>query len=37
VRGDAGLVKVGSEIFEASGGPAAKDTALIAAAQRVEH
>lgn len=32
-----GLVKEGAEIVEATGDPAAKDVALIAAAQRVEH
>jgi ferritin-like metal-binding protein YciE len=32
-----GLIKEGSEIVEASGDPTAKDAALIAAAQRVEH
>ena len=32
-----GLIKEGSEIIEATGDPKAKDAALIAAAQRVEH
>jgi ferritin-like metal-binding protein YciE len=32
-----GLVREGSEIIEATGDPSAKDAALIAAAQRVEH
>jgi ferritin-like metal-binding protein YciE len=32
-----GLIKEGSEIIQAQGDPAAKDAALIAAAQRVEH
>jgi ferritin-like metal-binding protein YciE len=32
-----GLIKEGTEVVEASGDPAAKDAALIAAAQRVEH
>jgi ferritin-like metal-binding protein YciE len=32
-----GLIKEGSDIIEAQGDPAAKDAALIAAAQRVEH
>ena len=32
-----GLVREGAEIVEATGDPAAKDAALIAAAQRVEH
>jgi ferritin-like metal-binding protein YciE len=32
-----GLIKEGSKIVEASGDPMAKDAALIAAAQRVEH
>jgi ferritin-like metal-binding protein YciE len=32
-----GLIKEGTEIVEASGDPLAKDAALIAAAQRVEH
>ena len=32
-----GLIEEGSKVIEASGDPAAKDAALIAAAQRVEH
>jgi ferritin-like metal-binding protein YciE len=32
-----GLIKEGSKVVEASGDPMAKDAALIAAAQRVEH
>lgn len=32
-----GLIAEGSEIIEATGDPLAKDAALIAAAQRVEH
>jgi len=32
-----GLIEEGSEVIEASGEPAAKDAALIAAAQKVEH
>jgi ferritin-like metal-binding protein YciE len=32
-----GLIKEGREVVEATGDPAAKDAALIAAAQRVEH
>ena len=36
-KGMKGLVAEGEEIFETSGDPAAKDAALIAAAQRVEH
>jgi ferritin-like metal-binding protein YciE len=32
-----GLIKEGSEIIKATGDPMAKDAALIAAAQRVEH
>ena len=32
-----GLIAEGEEIVQASGDPAAKDAALIAAAQRVEH
>jgi ferritin-like metal-binding protein YciE len=32
-----GLVKEGSKVIAATGNPAAKDAALIAAAQRVEH
>ena len=32
-----GLIKEGKEIVEATGDPTAKDVALIAAAQRVEH
>ena len=32
-----GLIAEGDEIVQASGDPAAKDAALIAAAQRVEH
>jgi ferritin-like metal-binding protein YciE len=32
-----GLIKEGTEIVEATGDPTAKDAALIAAAQRVEH
>jgi ferritin-like metal-binding protein YciE len=32
-----GLIKEGEEVVQASGDPAAKDAALIAAAQRVEH
>src|SRR5262245_11958818 len=32
-----GLIKEGSDIVEATGDPTAKDAALIAAAQRVEH
>jgi ferritin-like metal-binding protein YciE len=36
-EGMAGLIREGSEIASASGDPMAKDAALIAAAQRVEH
>jgi ferritin-like metal-binding protein YciE len=36
-EGMAGLIREGSEIAAASGEPMAKDAALIAAAQRVEH
>jgi ferritin-like metal-binding protein YciE len=36
-KGMKGLIEEGSEIVEASGDPMAKDAALIAAAQRVEH
>ena len=32
-----GLIKEGDEIVQTTGDPAAKDAALIAAAQRVEH
>jgi ferritin-like metal-binding protein YciE len=32
-----GLIREGEEIVESQGDPAAKDAALIAAAQRVEH
>lgn len=32
-----GLIKEGEEVVQATGDPAAKDAALIAAAQRVEH
>jgi ferritin-like metal-binding protein YciE len=32
-----GILREGEEIIEASGDPTAKDAALIAAAQRVEH
>jgi ferritin-like metal-binding protein YciE len=36
-EGMEGLLKEGEEVVSASGDPAAKDAALIAAAQRVEH
>jgi ferritin-like metal-binding protein YciE len=36
-KGMEGLIKEGDEIAQAQGDPAAKDAALIAAAQRVEH
>ena len=36
-KGMEGLIKEGEEIVSAEGNPAAKDAALIAAAQRVEH
>jgi ferritin-like metal-binding protein YciE len=36
-EGMEGLIKEGDEIVQAQGDPAAKDAALIAAAQRVEH
>jgi ferritin-like metal-binding protein YciE len=36
-KGMQGLVEEGEQIVEAQGDPAAKDAALIAAAQRVEH
>jgi ferritin-like metal-binding protein YciE len=36
-KGMQGLIKEGSEIVQATGDPIAKDAALIAAAQRVEH
>jgi ferritin-like metal-binding protein YciE len=36
-EGMEGLVKEGEEVIAANGDPAAKDAALIAAAQRVEH
>jgi ferritin-like metal-binding protein YciE len=36
-EGMAGLIREGEEIISASGDPMAKDAALIAAAQRVEH
>jgi ferritin-like metal-binding protein YciE len=36
-EGMKGLIKEGTEIVEAAGDPVAKDAALIAAAQRVEH
>jgi len=36
-QGMEGLIKEGTEIVQASGDPLAKDAALIAAAQRVEH
>jgi ferritin-like metal-binding protein YciE len=36
-QGMEGLIKEGSEIVESAGDPLAKDAALIAAAQRVEH
>ena len=36
-KGMEGLIKEGDEIVSAQGDPAAKDAALIAAAQRVEH
>jgi ferritin-like metal-binding protein YciE len=36
-KGMEGLIKEGDEIVEAQGDPTAKDAALIAAAQRVEH
>ena len=36
-KGMEGLIREGSEIVSAAGDPAAKDAALIAAAQRVEH
>jgi ferritin-like metal-binding protein YciE len=37
VHGDAGLIREGDQIVTATGDPAAKDAATIAAAQRVEH
>src|SRR4051812_35051892 len=36
-KGMEGLIKEGDDIVQATGDPAAKDAALIAAAQRVEH
>ncbi|TML88483.1 MAG: ferritin-like domain-containing protein [Actinobacteria bacterium] len=36
-KGMEGLIEEGEEVVSASGDPAAKDAALIAAAQRVEH
>jgi len=36
-KGMEGLIREGDEIISAAGDPAAKDAALIAAAQRVEH
>ena len=36
-KGMAGLIEEGNEIVKAQGDPSAKDAALIAAAQRVEH
>ena len=36
-KGMEGLIKEGEEVISATGDPAAKDAALIAAAQRVEH
>jgi ferritin-like metal-binding protein YciE len=36
-KGMEGLIKEGDEIVKAEGDPTAKDAALIAAAQRVEH